>query len=68
MAADVEDCMSLTLLYPPTCRWFTLGGRCGAKDARPYPGGYFCDPHSPWARRGWPAPTRPAQQKGGQSE
>lgn len=26
--------------------------------ARPYPEGWRCDHHSPWARAGWPAPTR----------
>jgi hypothetical protein len=59
--ADAEDCMSLTLLYPPTCRWFVAGKRCGEPRARPYPQGYACDPHSPWGRAGLPEPVPPSQ-------
>ncbi len=31
--------------------------------ARPYPAGWRCDAHSPWARAGWPAPVRPTTTK-----
>jgi hypothetical protein len=59
--------MSPSLLAPLACRWNTADGRCGTTPARMYPQGPACDEHSPWARAGWPGPTRPAQQKGGQT-
>lgn len=66
-AADATD-MSPSLLVEHPCRWNLPHGRCGTTPGRPYPEGYRCDPHSPWGRAGWPGPTRPTPEKGGQSE
>ncbi len=56
MTAD----MSLTLVYPPTCRWNTPAGRCG-KPSRPYACGHRCDEHSPWGLAGTPEPLTPTE-------
>lgn len=43
------------------CRWHPAPGTPwhDLTHARPYPCGWRCDRHSPWARAGWPGPTRP---------
>lgn len=55
--------MSLSLVYPPTCRWHTADGRCGDPDGHPYPCGFRCARHSPAALAGRDEPPTTALRK-----
>ena len=45
----------------PACRWSTALGMCGSTDVRPFPCGWRCPEHSPWALTGTPEPLTPTE-------